>query len=285
MKNDKKRLYISDLDATLLDNSARLSNYTHQEIEGLLRKGVHFTIASARSVHSIMPIFQDLPLKLPVIEFNGAFISDLSSGRHLCVNSIEKHVSETVMDLCSRKNFSVIVSSFDGQRDNLYYSDLANEGERWYIENRIRQHDPRVRYCEDIAAPLQEEVICFTIIERLEKLEPEFEELRRISGIEVHLQENQYSPGWYWLTAHSAKASKDQAIQELQNMTGLDDAEVIVFGDNTNDIKMMQYADIAVAVENALPEVKSIADELCPSNTEDGVVKWIVSHETNRSGS
>ncbi|MCG8640340.1 MAG: HAD hydrolase family protein, partial [Desulfobacterales bacterium] len=69
--------------------------------------------------------------------------------------------------------------------------------------------------------------------------------------IVVHLMENDYSPGWFWLTIHDAKATKDQAIKELVKITEHSMDDLIVFGDNANDIKMFKLATRAIAVENA----------------------------------
>ena len=71
------RIYISDLDGTLLRNDATLSDYSKTKIQQLVRNGVHFSVASARSVVAIQKIFDGVKFHLPVIEFNGAFISDL----------------------------------------------------------------------------------------------------------------------------------------------------------------------------------------------------------------
>ena len=58
---------------------------------------------------------------------------------------------------------------------------------------------------------------------------------------------------------------------------------VTVFGDNTNDIKMMEIADTSVAVSNAVPEVKAVADEVIRSNQEDGVINYILNEVRNET--
>lgn len=59
----------------------------------------------------------------------------------------------------------------------------------------------------------------------------------------------------------------------MKEKTGAD--RVVAFGDNLNDIPMLQAADVAVAVENALPEVKEIADIVIGPNTDDAVAEFI----------
>jgi len=51
---------------------------------------------------------------------------------------------------------------------------------------------------------------------------------------------------------------------------------VIGFGDNLNDLPMFAACDIKIAVKNAIPVVKAAADYICDTNSNDGVVKWIM---------
>src|SRR5690554_6856541 len=82
-------LYISDLDGTLLNGQAELSPVSRNLLKEMIADGLCFTVASARSVYSISQMLKGLSLNLPVIEFNGAFISDLETGRHDIVNAID----------------------------------------------------------------------------------------------------------------------------------------------------------------------------------------------------
>ena len=82
-------IYISDLDGTLLTKNAVLSDFSKNKLQELLEDGLLFTVASARSVVSMAVALHGLKLPLPIVEFNGAFISDLESGRHEIINSIE----------------------------------------------------------------------------------------------------------------------------------------------------------------------------------------------------
>ena len=67
-------LYVSDLDGTLLRNDTSLSQYSKDTLNALLDQGLLFTVASARSIASMRHVLADLPLRLPVVEFNGAFV-------------------------------------------------------------------------------------------------------------------------------------------------------------------------------------------------------------------
>lgn len=273
------RLYISDLDGTLLNQEAALSTETKRGIQKILEVNILFTVATARSVKSVQKMFEGIHLKLPVIEFNGAFITELNSGEHLVVNAIEKNEFVQIKERLDKKKMNFLISSFDGEGDHLYYTDITNEGEKWYIHDRKINKDPRLLKLDHFDDVLKEDIICITIIDRYEKLKEEFVFLQRNRKVEVHIQENHYSPGWYWLTIHSHRATKDKAIKDLIKLKNIEPCTLTVFGDNTNDIKMMKSADRGVAVSNAIGEVKDIADEVIQSNLDNGVLRYILEKE------
>jgi 5-amino-6-(5-phospho-D-ribitylamino)uracil phosphatase len=270
-------LYISDLDGTLLNSNSDLSDFSRKNLIKLLNSGIHFTVASARSVVSIQKILSGINFKLPIIEFNGAFISDLKTGKHEIINDIpEKFEIYELLKTNGRKPF---VSTFNGREDRLCYSELQNEGMHWYHNDRIRNQDKRLQQTSNPEVALQEFVVCFTIIEKKENLFG----LKKIlserfgSALELHIIENIYNPGWYWLTIHNNKASKDIAAKTLCKKFGFDN--LTVFGDNHNDISMFKVADHAIAVSNAEDELKQLATEIIGPNDYDAVIKYILARE------
>ena len=125
-------LFVSDLDGTLLNDQAELSPYSRDLLTSMLAEGLLFTVASARSVSSIRSMLKGLPLQLPVIEFNGAFISDLHTGRHDYVNAIHGDIVSDVYHLLSQGEHPPFVASFNGDEDCLYPPTLVNPGAQWY---------------------------------------------------------------------------------------------------------------------------------------------------------
>jgi len=70
-------------------------------------------------------------------------------------------------------------------------------------------------------------------------------------------------------------ATKSRAVSELARLWGIKQSEVVTFGDDFNDIDMLEYAGIGVAVGNAIDEVKAVSKYICQTNDEDGVAWWI----------
>lgn len=279
-QRDRTVLYISDLDGTLLTNEPALSDFSEGVLRELLASGLPFTVASARSVNSIRKMLGGLPLSLPVVEFNGAFLTDLETGRHEVINALDPEVAREAYDQVGRLGFVPFVSTFDGREDCLHYSDATNEGMEWYIADRIRHADPRLRRTPDLTAALGEDVVCLTVIGRRDELINAESELRERLGdqVETHLMENRYSRGWYWLTIHDHRATKDQGVRTLMDLYEFGDRELVAFGDHVNDIRIFQAAHHAVAVANAVPELKRHATTVIGSNEDDSVVKFIRDH-------
>lgn len=270
-------LYISDLDGTLLTPTATLSPYTRDTLNRLLVSGLPFTIATSRSVSSIGPIFQGVSLPLPVIELNGAYITDLATGHHLMANHIAPDLAADVLSLVQSWEFKPLISSYNGQEDHVYFTTDVNPGIQWYIDDAKHNEDGRWHSCADLTKTLNEQVMRFTLIdtkERLTELENELAN-RFPSCFEVHLFENPYQPDWYWLTLQDAQATKASGIRKLQELQNLQDYDLTVFGDHNNDISMFKLADVAVATANATPELRQHASEIIGHHSEDSVVKYL----------
>lgn len=271
-------LYISDLDGTLLNNNAELTDYSRQTLQTLIDAGLPFTVASARSIVSMQQMLAGLQLTLPVICFNGGYLSNFTTGEHHVVNSIDRDVALQIYDHVTDSGCIPYLSTFTGTEERVYYHSVNNEGMDWYLQERFIRKDPRFRWTEDLRSGLEEQLVCMTVIDRKEVLDVLERHILECHGerVSVHHYENQYSPGWYWLTVHDRHASKDVAVTRLKKLLGVPDCRTVVFGDNLNDIAMLQAADHAVAVDNAHPEVKRHAHEVIESNEKNGVVNYLV---------
>ncbi len=270
-------LYVSDLDGTLLTSTATLSNYTRDTLNRLLSSGLPFTVATSRSVSSVGPIFQGVSLPLPVIELNGAYITDLTTGKHLIVNNIATDLAADILDLVQSQHIKPLISTYSGQDDHVYFSTEVNPGIQWYIDDAERHEDGRWHCRPNLTTILDEQVMRFTLIDtqaQLVKLAQTLSE-RFPNCLDMHLFENPYQPDWYWLTLQDHGATKANGIRELQALHNLQNHDLTVFGDHNNDISMFQLADMAVATANATAELRQHATEIIGHHSEDSVVKYL----------
>ncbi len=274
---NNNRLYITDLDGTLLQKDGTLSDFSRSALIEMLKQQIPFTVASARSIFSMKPILAGLTFNLPVISFNGGFISDMATGKPHVVNQLSPEVAQNLFVLIAESECEPFISTFNGERERLYYQHVINAGMQWYLDDRRLNLDERLFHVDDLSVSLSEQVICFTVIgkeENLARLKDRIEK-QHVGEIITQFYENQYSRGWHWLSIHAHNATKGNAIRTLVQNWGHSDTELVVFGDADNDIQMFQEADRAVAVQNAEDSLKKYATEVIGLNSDDSVVKYI----------
>jgi Cof subfamily protein (haloacid dehalogenase superfamily) len=273
-------VFVSDLDGTLLDRRGRLSDRSRAGVLSLLERGVPFTVASARSVVSMQGALGPLPLRLPVVCFNGGFLSDFATGRHLVVHSLPGDAARRAFELAAGQGLRMLVSTHTPVGDRMYVPVRHNDGVGMYVSERRAAGDPRLRLVADPAVGLDEQVTCLTVIDRRAAVEAVAAEIRVALGDSVrpHLWDDQYTVGWTWLTLHAAAAEKGRGVGDVLERHGLQDRRLVVFGDQHNDLPMFERADYAVATDNAVPEVKAAADEVIGPHHTDSVVAWLLHH-------
>jgi len=130
---------------------------------------------------------------------------------------------------------------------------------------------------DDIHIAYSETVTCISVMGEQEPLQELLGELNVLTegAVQAHLFENMYAEGAYWLTLHDSQATKANGVRSMLRAAGLEGARTVVFGDHHNDLEMFQMADTAVAMANAVDELKQIASYIIGSNLEDNVVREI----------
>jgi hypothetical protein len=270
-------LFVSDMDGTLLQSGGILSNYSRQTLRQLLREGLRFTVASARAWAEMTPVLGDLPLTLPVIAVNGAYLTEYATGRHLVINHLEKDLAAAVYENILSEHLLPFVVAHSGSDDRLYWEKLIYPEMQWYHDILEMEHDTRLRHIGRLTDALKETVIAFVVMgpkDNVWALSTRLAE-QYPGRLENFLFENPYGPGHWWLTIHDQKACKSRALRTLLEIEGIRPEHLTVFGDHINDIKMFQLAGRAVAVANAEPVVKQHADEIIGPNDSDAVVEYI----------
>ena len=273
-----ERLYISDLDGTLLQNDASLSDFARRGIHRILEAGIPFTIATARSLTSVREILTDLPLRLPLICSNGAYLTDYVKAGHRHARVLEHPVSHGILDLIKRHDLQSFMLSLENDRDLLFVERHRNEGIQWYKDNRMRAHDPRLSEIGDLREVIDFPVLCFNIIDRREPILTIREELdSKFDGsVALYAYEDFFHEDWYWLSIYHPFATKGMAIRTLCKDLNFEEEQLTVFGDNHNDLSMFELKGKAVAVENAKAELRNSASQIIGSNTADAVVRFIL---------
>jgi len=107
-------------------------------------------------------------------------------------------------------------------------------------------------------------------------------ELSKISGIAIHKNVS-FKKGYYWVSVVSEQATKLHAVVRLAELLGVNTKEIIGIGDSYNDFPLLEACGLKIAMGNAVPELKAIADFIAPSVEDDGVAtiidKFILNNE------
>lgn len=273
----RNRFYVSDLDGTLLDRRGYLSGNTKKKLLDLLSRGLRFTVATARGIHSVRPLFQGIPLSFPIVELNGAMITDLASGKHFKINAVKQDLTSRILSLFSEAELPPLLVSTTGSEDFLhYFKPVQGKGER-YLSDLVNESPDRLREVRHVDEVLRFQTASINCFESRERLEPVYLEILRRwpDELKTVFYDDYQDPSMAWLSVYDEKATKDHGIRTVLDMHDIHHDSVTVFGDQSNDLPMFQAFSHAVAVENAIPEIKQHADEVIGHHAEDSVALYL----------
>ena len=261
-------LYVSDLDGTLMRNNEKLSEYTIKTLNELLRQGLPFTFATARSIESARVITGELEIKLPVITRNGAVLADNKTGKHLQKSVFTKEEVELLKQMLPELPSCGFVSCFlDDIMIRTYMPADHTEGLKGYID--YYKNDPSMVKAETMDEMFRGAPGYVTMIGAREHIAPLYEKVKQYKGWESLFQKDTYRDE-FWLEICPQNCTKAKSILKLKEQLGFE--KLVVFGDSLNDISMFKIADESYAVANAMDELKKIATHIIGSNEEDSVV-------------
>ncbi len=272
-----KTLFVSDLDGTLLQPDATLSPTTVNLLNESIAGGKLFTIATARTPATVAPILSDVDLRLPAIVMTGAAQWHRPTDRYSSLKFIDPEAVSRLVDTFHRCNFPIFLFTIVDNVINIYHvGGKLGILEQQFMDERI--HSPYKRFHIDprgkeILPPDFNSTILFYGMQPTEEAEKTYGEICRIPDCRPQFYHDFYGPEIGIVEAFASNATKALAVKELAKEYGA--TRVVAFGDNINDIPMLKAADLAVAVENALPEVKEAADIVIGPNTSDSVARFI----------
>lgn len=272
MKNITERLYISDLDGTLLNNDAKLSDFTVKTVNSLAEKGMCFTFATARSVYSAKPITSALNINIPYILMNGVSIYNPLNDRYIKNEYLSPETSSEIIGVFREHDLKCFMYKIHDDVLTAYFTEINSQVMNSFAEVRRNNYNKPFVKCADLADHADDETVYFTVTGEYERLLPVKNGIEKIKSINHAFYRDTYT-GKYYLEIFSESASKANGIKYLRNEYGFD--EIVCFGDNLNDLTMFEKSDIKIAVGNAVNELKESADFVALPNENDGVAKWL----------
>ncbi|AEV89186.1 haloacid dehalogenase [Actinoplanes sp. SE50] len=252
------RLIATDIDGTLVDDERRISQVT---LDVLAAVPARVVLVTGRPLRWVEELYAQLPAPLPAVCANGAVIHDPHTGEVLWSASL---TSEVLVDVVERlRNAAPDLTLAVEMVDGAFRHEPA-----W----PLRWPDPRVRV---IAAP--EELTSAPAIKLLARsgtADPDdFLELvtKALDGV----AEATRSSSSALVEISAAGVTKAAGLAWYCEREGITADEVVAFGDMPNDIPMLTWAGRAVAMGNAHPAVRAVADDVTLANVDDGVAVYL----------
>lgn len=267
------KIIASDLDGTLLSGQGRVSEENWRAIEELNKRGIHFVPASGRSFREMPAELRESPLIRFYITSDGTTVYDKETDTTHEM-PLSKELGHWVLDKLYQYPMCMMLHA-----DINSYVDADTHNHPDYIRCNL---DQRWRdFTFETNLPVADFKKFAYDHERIQALIPFFENLADLKECERYFRENpellvvQSDP--YDLEVFSSKAGKGNALMLLADLLGVDRRATIAVGDSTNDATMVSAAGRGLAMENAVPELKAVADEVI-CNYEQHSAQYILEH-------
>jgi len=248
-----------DLDGTLLDSHEQISPRNQRAVADALLAGVRVVLVTGRGSDTPMRVARDLGLNVPIICAHGALTKDFLSGKVLGHIPVPLTYAVPLLEFGERHRLSAAVYTDEKfyrlKESQVYMADMTGPG--W----------AEIDHFEDVLASAPT-FIRFLGAEAVAAVRANFGEMP--------LAMKHESWGTFEeLAITSREATKQHALAELCRTYAIPADRVMAVGDSRNDVPMMQWAGLGVAMANALPEVRDAIAIHTASNDEDGVAEAI----------
>lgn len=256
------KLMAVDIDGTLLDSSGNVTDNTRNTIRRGVEKGLVFTIATGRPIQGVEYLNKILDLDVPFITYNGAMVVMGKSKEIIYEQKLSSRDAKDIVDLGEKYGVTVMVWKNNG----LYVRKLD---ERVLEYKKISGVEPVV--VENIDELVKDGVTKALWYDDTEKIGRYQQEIGKYLSESI----NYHTSRPYFLEFVDKKASKAIAMEKLGEHFNIHQSEMIAVGDGFNDLSMIEYAGLGVAMGNSPQDIKKAANFVTLTNDEDGVAHVI----------
>ncbi len=264
------KLVALDMDGTLLNDNKKINDRVKKAIADAREKGVKVILSSGRGFKGIEKYVRELQLDELVVSLNGAVVTDASGERIVFSIHMEPDVSRRIMEL--QREYDIFSINFIG--------------EKMYVEefNEKAMYFATFEGVEVIAVGNMMEFYNSQPIGKMLMIE----EHEKYGMFKQRLLEElgQYINATFslpdFLEIYNINVNKGIILRKVAEYYDIKREEVIAIGDGENDISMIEYAGLGVAMENAMDSVKNAANLITKSYVEDGVAHVIEEYILNR---
>lgn len=254
-----------DLDDTLLRDDLTISSYTVDVFRRLSAAGFRLIAASGRTVMSMQPFVERLGCVSLCVACNGALVYHPVSREVL-------HREQLSVELCheiARFGNAHHCYAQTYSDDRFFFNEYSEYSRRYAAASMLPGE-----YVGDLEAYIREPRTKILMMAEPEKIADMLAEARSVFAGRASVT---CSKAWF-LEFNPLRATKGIALQKCADFLGMNLSDFAAFGDSLNDLPMLQAAGRGIAVANARPEVRAACADVCPSNEEDGVARYLASN-------
>jgi len=262
MTDHRFRLVALDFDGTLKPRNAPITPGVRDAVARTLASGIEVTLATGRMFPSVLPFSQELGLTAPVICLGGAAIRDPRTGATLFERGIPLALAREVIAAARERGLSACAYTGDSLLVERVDPASAFAG---YVARS------RAEVVPDLLERLTADPSHMAVVSDEVRTRDLVRELREVFGERLAVTSG------HPLLAEidHPSVSKAVALARLAEHLGVKREQVVAIGDDWNDIPMLDYAGLGVAMGDAAPEVLAAADVVAPTAAEDGVA-WVL---------
>ncbi len=263
------RLLVLDIDGTIAGKSNDIREPVKQAIRKAQAKGIQVAIATGRMYCSALRFHQEVGSTLPLLAYQGAWIQDPATQQIHQHLPVSRTTAEQLLDYFESDGLRSLLSVHFYINDQLYVREITPETQIYAKRANIQ--------------PIAVGDLRQTLTTEPTKVLALSDDTAIIEQLLGSLRK-QYTPAELYLTtsvatffeATNPAANKGAAVRYLaEEMLGLKAENVMAIGDNFNDVEMIEYAGLGVAMGDAPADVQAIAQWVAPSVEEDGAAAAI----------
>lgn len=268
LKAKNIRLIVSDMDGTMLDDEKNISEANLEAVAELCRAGYCFSLATGRMCNTLVRYAKQLGLNGYVIGTNGAELMKFPEMTVIKRMTIGTDVAKSVIDLCEKEKMdycSECVGEYWLKEDSGLLPIFLKSKQRASITgDRVYEVYTYSEYSNEMLEGKE-------ILKLFIKSPDDAKRSRLLKFAETVDGITATSSAENVVEIIASGSQKGSALKELANQLGLDRSEICAIGDYDNDVEMLEFAGLSIAMENAVDKAKAVSDYITKSNNESGV--------------
>lgn len=264
------RLIALDIDGTLLDSDRQVRPRVRRAIEAAQQNGIVVTLATGRRYRGTVGIAEDVGIEAPLVLNNGNLIFDVAAGQDLYHQPLALRTTRLAISIMHDRGFSPVLYRHVETGPDVFYDRPSDDTRFWQWEPGVAEQVPHLLQA---SAPAPDKILVHDERGRIQELEATLKEA--LPGHWRSYVTGGATDEYAILELFHGACSKAGGLRRLTRLLGIERRHVLAIGDHVNDVEMLAWAGLGVAMANAPPDVQRHARLLTRSNDDEGVAEAI----------